>query len=182
MATTTKERSASRESSRSRARRSDTGRRDASPTRSGGERRSERSAAEAKVTAPNATREERQFLDKNASKLSKSTLRAKWMHGDDRPDRNGQTLATRDPDVIRRWADARGAQPATVARRDGRRPRTLRFDFPQNGTSSRLEPIDWTEWLRTFEQRDLVFLFQEKRRNGSESNFFRLDSPKREEG
>jgi hypothetical protein len=182
MATTTKERSSSRESSSTRSRRGDGNRRDTSRSRSSGAGRSERSPAETKVTAPNATSEERQFLDKNASKLSKSTLRAKWMHGDDRPDRNGQTLATRDPDVIRRWADARRAQPATVARRKGQRPRTLRFDFPQNGTSSRLEPIDWQEWLRTFQERDLVFLFQEKRRNGSDSNFFRLDSPKREDG
>jgi hypothetical protein len=182
MATTTKERSSSRESSRSRSRRNDGSRGDTSRSRAGSGGRSERSGGDTKITAPNATREERQFLDKNAPKLSKSTLRAKWMHGDDRPDRNGQTLATRDPDVIRRWADARGAQPATVARRDGQRARTLRFDFPQNGKSSRLEPIDWEEWLRTFQERDLVFLFQEKRRDGSDSNFFRLDSPKREDG
>jgi hypothetical protein len=180
MATTTKERAGSRESSRSGSRRSSDGGRDTSPSRSGG-RRSERSGAEQKITAPNATREERKFLDKNAAKLSKSTLRAKWMHGDDKPDRNGQTLATRDPDVIRRWADARGAQPATVARREGQRARTLRFDFPSNGTSSRLEPIDWDEWLRTFQERDLVFLFQEHKADGAESNFFRLENPSRED-
>jgi hypothetical protein len=140
------------------------------------------STKDADVKAPNATPDERRFLEKNAGKLSKSTLRAKWIHGDERADRNGQTLATRDPDVIRRWAEARGAQPATVARRDGEAPRTLRFDFPSNGPSSRLEPIDWEEWLRTFQDRDLVFLFQDRRRDGRESNFFRLDSPNREEG
>jgi hypothetical protein len=140
------------------------------------------SVKERTASTPNASPEERRFLEKNASKLSKSTLRAKWIHGRERPDRNGQTLATRDPEVIRHWADERKGQPATVARRDNSRPRTLRFDFPSNGNSSRLEPIDWDEWLRTFQQRDLVFLFQEKRRDGSDSNFFRLDSPKRERG
>lgn len=135
-----------------------------------------------KISAANATREERAFLEKNASKLSKSTLRAKWVHGAEGPDRKGQTLATRDPEVIRRWADARRAQPATVGRRDGERARTLRFDFPANGSSPRLEPIDWDEWLRTFQDRDLVFIFQENRRDGRQSNFFRLDNPKREEG
>jgi len=140
------------------------------------------STKDAEIKAPNASRDERKFLEKNAARLSKSTLRAKWIHGDERADRNGQTLATRDPAVIRRWADAREAQPATVARRDGDRPRTLRFDFPSNGRSSRLEAVDWDDWLGTFQQRDLVFLFQERKRDGSESNFFRLDSPKRERG
>jgi hypothetical protein len=33
-----------------------------------------------------------------------------------------------------------------------------------------------------FESRKLVFLYQERRRDGSESNFFRLDNPTREDG
>ena len=31
-------------------------------------------------------------------------------------------------------------------------------------------------------ERNLVFLFQEHKRDGSDSNFFRLDSPKRSDG
>jgi hypothetical protein len=134
------------------------------------------------IKAPNANGDERRFMQRHAAKLSKSTLRAKWIHGDERPDRNGQTLATKDPEVIRRWADERGAQPATVMRRDGERPRTLRFDFERNGRSDRLQPVGWDDWLRTFQDRDLVFLLQERRRDGRESNFFRLDSPDRERG
>jgi hypothetical protein len=134
------------------------------------------------ITAPNASRDERRFLEKHADELSKSTLRAKWIHGDERPDRNGQTLATRDPAVIRQWADERKAHPATVARKDGERPRTLRLDFESNGRSDRLQPVSWDDWMQTFEQRDLVFLYQEKRRDGRQSNFFRLDSPKRQDG
>jgi hypothetical protein len=140
------------------------------------------STTDPKITAPNASRDERKFLEKNAKKLSKSTLRAKWIHGEEEADRKGQTLATRDPEVIKRWADERNAQPATVGRRNGDRLRTLRFDFPSNGSSRRLEPVDWDAWLRTFQERDLVFLFQDNRRDGRQSNFFRLDSPKREEG
>jgi hypothetical protein len=182
MATTTKDRSSSGET-RSR----NSGRAERGRSSGGSGDRTERgrsggSSADTKAPAPNATAEERKFIEKNSAKLSKSTLRAKWIHGDERPDRNGQTLATRDTDVIRRWAEARGGQPATVGRRDGSRPRTLRFDFSSNGSSSRLEPVEWEEWLGTFRDRDLVFLYQEKRRDGSDSNFFRLDSPKREEG
>jgi hypothetical protein len=131
--------------------------------------------------APNATRDERRYIEKHRDELSKTTLRAKWTHDPgDRPDRAGQTLATRSHDVIKAWAKARNAQPATVARRSGDRPRTLRFDF--DGREERLEPVTWDEWFRTFDERDLVFLYQEKLRNGNQSNFFRLDSPKREEG
>jgi hypothetical protein len=134
------------------------------------------------VKAPNASSDERKFLERNADKLSKTTLRAKWTHGDEGPDRNGQTLATRDPDVIRRWAEERGGKPATVGRRDGQRPRVLRFDFPRNGRQQRLEEISWDDWLRTFQERDLVFLYQERLRDGRQSNFFRLDNPTREDG
>ncbi len=112
--------------------------------------------------------------------LSKSTQRAKWIAAaGDHEDRPGQTLATRDHDVIRRWAEERGGEPATVARREGERPRTLRFNFPGYGGAN-LEAISWDEWLRTFDERDLVFLFQEHMSNGRPSNFFRLDSPQRE--
>jgi hypothetical protein len=131
--------------------------------------------------APNASPEERRFVEENQDLLSKSTLRAKWIHGrDERADRRGQTLATRSHDVIRAWAKARNARPATVARRQGERPRTLRLDF--NEPTERLQPIDWDEWLRVFDDRSLVFLYQENRRDGRQSNFWRLDSPERQEG
>ncbi|HEX8938781.1 MAG TPA: hypothetical protein VF763_01350 [Candidatus Limnocylindrales bacterium] len=135
----------------------------------------------------NATTEERRFIERHKAELSKTTLRAKWTHSpDEHEDRAGQTLATRSPDVIRRWAEDRRAKPATTSTiREGERPRTLRFDFPadgQDGRGSRLKPIDWEAWLGTFQDRDLVFLYQEHRRNGGDSNFFRLDSPRREQG
>ena len=44
----------------------------------------------------------------------------------------------------------------------------------------RLKQISWEEWFKTFDERELVFLFQEHLKNGNQSNFFRLDSPRRE--
>ena len=130
----------------------------------------------------NANAEDRAFLEEN-DQLAPSTRRAKWIHApDERPDRKGQTLATRSPEVIRRWAEERGARPAAIRGPDGR-PRTLRLLFPGGDSGrGRLEPIDWDEWLRTFQERNLVFLFQEERRDGRQSNFWRLDSPDREDG
>ena len=135
---------------------------------------------------PGATAEDRTFIERHGSKLSKSTLRAKWTHRPgDEPDRNGQTLATRSPEVIRDWAERRRAVPATATRGPDGEARTLRMDFlgeAGNGRSSRLEEIAWDEWLDVFERRKLVFLYQERRRDGSDSNFFRLDNPTREDG
>jgi hypothetical protein len=133
----------------------------------------------AEIRATNLNSEDRRYVESHAGQLSRSTLRAKWIHDPkERPDRRGQTLATRSAEVVRAWAEARSATPATATRRDGR-PATLRFDFPGYG-GRRLEHIEWDEWLATFRDRDLVFLFQETTRDGRQSNFFRLDSPERE--
>src|SRR3954471_15843711 len=81
-------------------------------------------------TPPGANAEDRRFLERYGSKLSKSTDRAQRTHGTaDPPDRNGQPLATRSQDVIRAWAEARDAVPATATRGPDGEPRTLRFDF-----------------------------------------------------
>jgi hypothetical protein len=96
-------------------------------------------------------------------------------------ERKGRTLATRNHDVIKTWAQHRKATPATVpgTEHEGR-PGVLRFDFPGYGGRS-LEKIPWDDWFRTFDTRKLTFLFQEHKRDGAESNFFRLDNPDRED-
>jgi hypothetical protein len=147
---------------------------------------SRKSTARARSQAmpSNVTPEERRWVERYRQMLSPSTLRAKWTHSpDERGDRPGQTLATKSVEVIRSWAERRRAQPVTVAGSDSDRPRTLRFTFPRGeDTGGRLAPVDWDAWLRTFQERDLVFLYQETRSNGGQSNFWRLDNPHREEG
>jgi hypothetical protein len=122
------------------------------------------------------------FLKKYEQSLSPSTRRAHWVSKPGQsPDRDGQTLATRNHEVIQHWAEERGGVPATVkTKKTTDRPRVLRIDFP--GYSKNLDQIDWGDWLRTFDKRDLVFLFQETTKDGRQSNFFRLDSPHREDG
>jgi len=58
--------------------------------------------------------------------------RAKWIESpQEHAERKGQTLATRNHDVIKRWADERRASPATVeSSRSKGRPRVLRLDSP----------------------------------------------------
>lgn len=58
-------------------------------------------------------------------------------------------------------------------------PRVLRLDFPPYGEG--LQDIDWDAWFRTFDERNLIFMFQEHLRNGRQSNFFRLANPEHED-
>lgn len=133
------------------------------------------------ITAKNVTPEEARFLEQHKNELSPTTLRAKWIHSlDEHEDYPGQTLATRSHEVIKRWAEERHAVPATVPGTEHeRRPGVLRFNFPGYG-GQELKEISWDEWFRTFDERQLVFLFQEHQRNGRPSNFFKFDSPMRE--
>jgi hypothetical protein len=43
-----------------------------------------------------------------------------------------------------------------------------------------LEHVSWDEWFEPFDERHLVFLYQETMRAGNQSNFFKIDSPMRE--
>ena len=128
-----------------------------------------------------STDEDEAYLREHGEDLSRSTQHAKWIHSvDEHEDHPGQTLVTRNPDVIRSWAEARDAVPATTPGGDPDQPRVLRFDFP--GYDRELQELSWEAWLRVFEERELVFLFQEHMKAGNQSNFFRLDSPHREDG
>ncbi|SCG13934.1 hypothetical protein GA0070610_0125 [Micromonospora echinofusca] len=100
----------------------------------------------------------------------------------DRPERPGRSLVTTNHEVIQRWARERGAKPATIAgtERAGRAG-VLTFNMPGYRESSRIREITWGEWFRTFDERKLNLIYQEQLRNGRPSNFFRTESPDRED-
>ena len=131
--------------------------------------------------AENLTKEDRAYLEKYADKLSRTTLTAHWINRlGEKEGHAGQTLATRNHDVIRHWAEERNATPATVPGTEhDNRPGVLRFNFPGYGGKS-LEEISWDNWFKTFDDRKLTFLFQHHMKDGSQSNFFMVDSPFRE--
>jgi hypothetical protein len=133
-------------------------------------------------TARNVTADEAKFLDEHVDELSKSTLRAKWIHSvDEHEDRPGQTLATQSHEVIKQWAKERGGVPATIPGTEhDDRPGVLRIDIQGKG-SKNLEQVDWNAWFKPFDARRLVFLYQEHKRDGQLSTFFRLDNPTRED-
>lgn len=90
-------------------------------------------------------------------------------------DTPGQTLLTREHSVIRAWALARHAEPATgrgkVDINDG--GAAVRFAFPGVG---RLQPISWDDWFEDFDQHSLVFAYEERTNEGVQSNRYRLVS------
>ena len=77
-----------------------------------------------------------------------------------------RAIATREHDVIRRWAERHRGEPstgietksgaATLKVSDG--GSVLRFNFP---AAARFRPISWEEWFEIFEERGLVFVYEE---------------------
>jgi hypothetical protein len=100
---------------------------------------------------------------------------------DEDPERQGRSLATTSHEVIRAWAEERNGVPATVEGTEhGDHLGVLRFDF--GGDSENLRHVGWDEWFATFDARSLNFIYQEERKDGNQSTFFRLESPDREDG
>ncbi len=64
---------------------------------------------------------------------------------------------TRDHVEILEWASKRGADPAIADRTGG----VLRFRFQRNRAST-LDPVDWDEFFRIFDERGLVFIYDIK--------------------
>ncbi|MGY1742064.1 MULTISPECIES: Rho termination factor N-terminal domain-containing protein [unclassified Blastococcus] len=100
---------------------------------------------------------------------------------DEDPERPGRSLATTSHEVIRQWAEERGGEPATVPGTEhGDHLGVLRLDF--GGDDDGLRKVGWEEWFATFDARELNFIYQEERKDGHQSTFFRLESPHREDG
>ncbi len=77
------------------------------------------------------------------------------------------------------WAEERGGKPSTVPGTEhDQHLGVLRFNFPGYGGQD-LQEVSWDDWFKTFDDRHLVFLFQEEMKDGKQSNFFRLDNPDR---
>ncbi len=55
----------------------------------------------------------------------------------------------------------------------------LRFDFGDG--SDKLRHVSWEEWFKTFDERQLNFIYQETKKDGTQSNFVRLENPGRED-
>jgi hypothetical protein len=80
-----------------------------------------------------------------------------------------QANATTNHSVIRRWAEERNGHPAVVKSTKGKRGGLLRIDFGPKEEA--LDPVDWDEFFRTFDENNLAFLYQERTATGRKSRF-----------
>ena len=90
---------------------------------------------------------------------------------------------TQAHEEIRKWAEARGAQPAEVkGTHSGDEPGILRFCFPNapNRNDSKLHEISWDEFFEKFDENGLELIYQEKTADGETSNFNKLIYPEDE--
>ena len=73
------------------------------------------------------------------------------------------TKTTTDHEKIRRWAEERGGRPAAVVGSlDEQVVGGLRIDFPGYDSGEVLQEITWSEFFDTFEEQNLVFMYQEE--------------------
>ena len=84
-----------------------------------------------------------------------------------------QAARTTDHNEIRKWVEARGGRPSRVkGTESGDGEGILRVDFAE--PDEKLEEISWEEFFRTFEDRELTFLHQDKTADGKQSRFFKF--------
>jgi len=79
---------------------------------------------------------------------------------------------TTDHDEIRQWAEARDGHPALI--RTKGKGGVLRIDFGE--PEENLEPVEWDEFFRVFDESDVAFLYQDKTADGKPSRFNRFVS------
>lgn len=88
-------------------------------------------------------------------------------------DAAGPILATRDRELIQRWASAHDARPATgvgkVDVNDGGCP--VRLMFPGQ---TELKPISWDEWFQVFDGGNFTFVYEDDTGESPKRNHFRI--------
>ena len=76
--------------------------------------------------------------------------------------------ALTDHETIRRWAEARGMEPALCEACADRTPeRAIRLRFAGAPGSASVRAISWHEWFRTFDRHGLVLVIESARRQPS---------------
>lgn len=78
-----------------------------------------------------------------------------------------QANTTTDHNTIRKWAEQRGGHPARVKTEGS--GGILRIDFGE--PDENLEEIEWDEFFKIFDDRNLAFLYQERTQSGETSRF-----------
>lgn len=88
---------------------------------------------------------------------------------------SAESKVTTNHEEIQRWVEERGGHPARVKGTESKQgPGLLRIDYPGFSGEDTLETISWDEFFVAFEDNNLAFLYQEEKKDGSESRFSKL--------
>ena len=99
---------------------------------------------------------------------------------DDPVETPGESMATRDHAIIRRWATRYQAVPATgeaTASGPASGPHVadggagIRFNFP---AASLFRPISWDEWFDNFDQHGLTLVYEQAAEGSSSTPRYRI--------
>lgn len=89
------------------------------------------------------------------------------------------THETTNHETIKKWVEERGGSPAVVKNTTGGADvGLLRINFPGYSGAQSLENISWDQFFKEFDEKHLVFLYQDKLENGQESRFCKFISQK----
>lgn len=90
----------------------------------------------------------------------------------------GESKTTTDHDEIKKWVEERGGKPAVVkdTEDNGEGAGVLRINFPGYSGEDSLQDISWDEFFKTFDEKNLAFLYQDTTEGGEQSRFFKLVS------
>jgi hypothetical protein len=84
-----------------------------------------------------------------------------------------EAKTTTDHNLIRKWAEERGAKPATVEGTGSENEAgVLRLDFVPKDKD--LKEISWAYFFNKFEKEKLAFLYQDRTADGSISRFHKF--------
>ena len=88
---------------------------------------------------------------------------------------DSDSKTTTDHDTIRQWAEERNGKPASVRGTEkGDSAGVLRFDFPGGAGEDELEHLSWDDFFAKFEDEKLALLYQEEKKSGEGSTFFKF--------
>lgn len=84
---------------------------------------------------------------------------------------------TTDHEQIKKWVEARDGKPAIVKGTENNEDGAglLRINFPGYAEDN-LKNVSWEEFFKTFDERELSFLYQEETKDGGKSRFFKFVS------
>lgn len=86
-----------------------------------------------------------------------------------------KSKVTTDHSEIRHWVEVHQGVPVRVrGTGDSTDPGILRIDFPGGTGRDKLEEISWDTWFKKFDDNHLAFLYQEHKKTGEDSTFFKL--------